>query len=97
MKKNRKNLDLPDMDSCKAILEEQFSQQQPHHDHGAHIASGTRFAEHKGHTIEIKTSYEINIDDKPFMGDQMVGDDGHLHCQSIPYETYGSAIDFVKN
>ena len=59
--------------------------------------SAIRTAQYKGHDIEIRTTYEIRIDGDLFPGRVMVDDEGHLHCHSIPYATYGSAVDFVKS
>ncbi len=106
MKKSYKSLELPDLNECRAILKEVFADPRGQPDavrqsskpkDMAHDASAVRTAEHKGHTIEIKTTYEIKIDGKPFRGQVMVDEEGHLHCHSIPYETYGSAVDFVKS
>ena len=77
-----------------------------HDDHAGHGGHGgdhdggftsTRTTHHDGHEIEIKTTYHIKIDGKPYRGHLSVNDDGHLHCHAIPYETYGSALDFVRN
>jgi len=106
MKKTYKSLGLPDLEKCGTALKKVFAdpQAQPdvvqqllETDVGLSDLSTVRTAEHNGHVIEIKTSYEIKIDGKPFPGDVMVDVDGHLHCHSIPYETYGSAVDFVKS
>ena len=97
MKNKRKSLRLPGKKKCQSILKEKFSELDTQPDEVESIASILRTAKYKGHSIKIKTSYEITIDGRPYKGSLMVGDDGHLHCHSIPYETYGSAIDFVKN
>ncbi len=105
MKKSYKTLELPDFEECKTSMKEVFKDPQalPHAvrklsmaDAEPHHASAVRTAEHEGRSIEIRTTYEILIDEKPFQGRVMVDDEGHLHCHSIPYESYGSAIDFVK-
>ena len=56
-----------------------------------------RTAEHNGHQILIKTTYEIEIDGVPFEGHASVDAEGRIHCHAIPYETYSSAVGFTKN
>ena len=56
----------------------------------------TREARHAGHKIEIRTTYEIHVDGELFRGHAAVNDEGHVHCHAIPYESFGSAIEFVK-
>ncbi len=55
-----------------------------------------RHAEHNGHTIEITTTYEITVDGKQFTGHVMVMQDGRLHCHGIPYESYASMVDLMR-
>lgn len=101
-----KTLGLPDRKECGAILtrvmtdpeaQPDFAKQSPGDHAHSRAASAVRRAQHNGHSIEIKTTYEITIDGKPFQGHVMVDPDGHLHCHAIPYETYGSAVEFVKS
>lgn len=56
-----------------------------------------RTAEHNGHQIAITTTYEITIDGVPFKGHASVDSEGRIHCHAIPYETYTSAVGFIKN
>ena len=51
---------------------------------------------YRGHSIEIKTTYEITIDRKPYRGHLEVGNDGRLYCHATPYESYESAVDMIK-
>ena len=64
--------------------------------HGGHGLVSKRVFTHRGHEVSIKTTYEITIDDKPYAGHVSVDEEGHIRCHSIPYETYPSAVDFVK-
>ena len=106
MGKSYKSLELPDSKKCMTAMKQAFDkpyapshipeQTSKKYTH-PHRAMGLRTAQHKGHKIEITTTYEIKIDGKPFKGHVMVDDKGHLHCHSIPYETYGSAVNFVKS
>lgn len=70
------------------------------HAHPRHEEDGLtsiRTAEYDGRQIFIKTTYEIEVDGVPFQGHANVDDEGRIHCHAIPYETYSSAIDFVKH
>lgn len=58
---------------------------------------GVRCAEHRGHEIEIVTTYEISIDGTPVHFHASVGDDGKLRCHESPYAAVPSAIDLVKH
>lgn len=64
--------------------------------HG-HMASETvRQAEYKGHHIEVRTIYEIHVDDKPITGHLAVTNDGRVHYHPVPNASFVSAIDLVK-
>ena len=63
---------------------------------GSHGLSSTRVFNYRGHQASVKTTYEIEIDDKPYAGHINVDEEGHIRCHAIPYETYPSAVDFVK-
>ena len=64
--------------------------------HGGRGLVSTRVFTHRGHEVSIKTTYEITIDSKPYAGHVSVDEEGYIRCHSIPYETYPSAVDFVK-
>ena len=55
-----------------------------------------RRVDHNGHAIEITTTYEITVDGKQFTGHIIVMQDGRLHCHGIPYESYASAVDLMR-
>ena len=104
----KKTIGLPDPGEIKGVLKEIFDDPQTQPDFvqeyspiqeesDAAEVSAIRTAQYKGHDIEIRTTYEIRIDGDLFPGHVMVDDEGHLHCHSIPYATYGSAVDFVKS
>ncbi len=104
----KKTIGLPDPGEINGVLKEIFDDPRTQPDFVqedsliqeesvAMDVSATRTAQYKGHDIEIKTTYEIRIDGELFPGHVMVDDEGHLHCHSIPYATYGSAVDFVKS
>ena len=67
------------------------------HQHGAGGTIETlREEEHKGHRITIRTTYQIEVDGKPFQGDLALGNDGELHIHSLPNYQFASAVDMVK-
>ena len=60
--------------------------------HGSSVRSFT----HAGHKVSITTIYEIAIDGKPFEGTLGVGENGQVHCHSLPNYQTASAVDMVK-
>ena len=67
-----------------------------HHGREETFAS-TRTALHRGHRIEIVTTYRIEIDDEPLTLHTMVMDDGTVHCHGLPNYSFPSAIDLAKS
>ena len=68
------------------------SHAESHGDHGGSVRSFT----HAGHKVKITTIYEIAIDGKPFNGTLGVGENGQVHCHSLPNYQTASAVDMVK-
>ncbi len=66
-----------------------------HHGHQTSFSS-TRTAQHRGHTVKIKTAYRIEIDDEPLTVHTMVMDDGSVHCHGLPNYAFASAVDMAK-
>jgi len=67
------------------------------HSHEAHGPMvSVRKDEYKGHKIEMKTTYEIKIDGKPFSGHMEVSNDGSVHYHPLPNYSWPSAVDFVR-
>jgi hypothetical protein len=63
--------------------------------HGRPIES-RREAEHAGHRIVIRTTYQVEIDGRVADLPLGVDNDGHVHCHSLPNYQFNSAIDMVK-
>jgi hypothetical protein len=63
-----------------------------HHMHG----SATRKAAHKGHTIEIKTTYEIKVDGKRLKISLAPDLDGSISYHVVPNVSFASAIDMIR-
>jgi hypothetical protein len=59
-------------------------------------AGSVRTAEYKGHHIVIKTTYQVTIDGKRFMGQLGVTNSGEVHYHGVPNAGFASAIDLVK-
>lgn len=74
----------------------EYKSDSSHHEHSDSFTS-IRKAQHRGRKIEIKTTYSIKIDDKPFTLHTMVMDDGTIHCHGLPNYSFPSAIDLVKS
>lgn len=66
-----------------------------HGAHGEHQA-GVRAFEYRGHTVRIRTRYEIHIDDEIWNQDVLVDDDGTVHYHGLPQYSVASAVDLLK-
>ena len=56
-----------------------------------------READHKGHHIVIRTTYEITVDGKPVTGHMGVDNEGQVHYHPVPNASFASAVDLVKH
>jgi hypothetical protein len=56
-----------------------------------------READYNGHHITIKTTYQIKIDGKPFMGVLGVSNAGTVHYHGMPTASFASALDLIKS
>jgi hypothetical protein len=59
-------------------------------------ATSIRQATHRGHEIEVVTTYEFKIDGKPVFGHFQVDDAGKLHCHDLPNYAFSSAVELGK-
>lgn len=65
------------------------------HTHGrAHTS--VRTAAYSGHTIEIRTTYEVSIDGQPLEAHMEVSDDGNVHYHALPNYATSSAVDLIR-
>ena len=62
----------------------------------AHGAETVRQETYKGHRFTIRTTYIIEVDGKPLHVPLMVGQDGQVHCHSLPNYRFNSAVDMIK-
>lgn len=54
-----------------------------------------RTAQHAGHEVVVRTSYEITVDGVPFDVHLSVGNNGRVHYHGLPTRDFGSVIDLV--
>jgi len=67
------------------------------HNHGNDGSVETlREDEYEGHHIVIRTTYKMEVDRKVLRVPLALGNDGQLHCHSLPNYQFASAIDMVK-
>ena len=90
----REDIPRPTPETIVRYLEQNPPEPSNHPHPGAH---GTvREAEHRGHHIMIRTTYEIEVDGVPIEGHLGVTDDGNVHYHPVPNVTFASAVDLVK-
>lgn len=65
--------------------------------HGTTALTSTRQATHRGHTIEVRTTYTITVDGQPLKSHVEVDDLGRVHYHGLPNYNFPSAIDMVKS
>jgi hypothetical protein len=61
-----------------------------------HEHPSVRTAEHNGHTIEIRTTYDVRIDGEPMEAHLGVSNDGNVHYHGLPNYSEASAIDLMR-
>ena len=64
--------------------------------HGKHEDTSVREITHNGHNIKIITTYRVEVDGKPAAMHLSVDEDGQVYTHAIPFITYASAIDLMK-
>lgn len=67
---------------------------QGHHHPGSELAS-VRTAEHAGHVITVRTSYEIQVDGRSFNPHVVVDNAGRVFYHGLPTRDFASVIDLV--
>jgi hypothetical protein len=66
------------------------------HVHGEQAMESVRRAEHKGHSIVVRTRYQIEVDRKSVASPIMVDDHGRVACHALPNYSFLSALDLVR-
>lgn len=66
------------------------------HAGGHGTTTSVRTAEHRGHTIELITHYEIRVDGRPVEIPLHVDNDGRVTCHAVPNYQSVSGVDVVK-
>lgn len=67
----------------------------PGHGPGQEIES-VRTATHQGHTIVIRTRYEIEVDGRPFQPHIVVDNAGRVHYHGLPTRDFASMVALVQ-
>lgn len=57
---------------------------------------GVESAEYNGHQIVIRTTYHIEVDGTPLMGQLSVDSDGHVESHALPNYEFTTPMNFVK-
>lgn len=71
--------------------------EQHDHGHDAHGGVSTmREDDYKGHHIVIMTTYNIEVDGKPFQAPIGLTNDGQLHVHSLPNYQFSSAVELMR-
>lgn len=77
-----------------AILKKMLQSNQS--GHSGHGPGPIRVAMHKGHRIEVKTTYEVKIDGKTVHWHFAPDQDGSVTYHAIPTRAFASAIDLIR-
>jgi hypothetical protein len=65
------------------------------HAHHTGAMTDVRKAEHRGHRIEVRTSYAITVDGRPFDIHVVVDNKGRVYYHGLPTRDFTSVIDLV--
>jgi hypothetical protein len=65
------------------------------HEHGDAGLASVRRAEHAGHEIVVRTTYEVTVDGEPFDVHLNVDNAGRVHYHGLPTRDFASVIDLV--
>ena len=65
----------------------------PHH---TGDLADVREAEYRGHRIEVRTSYAITVDGRPFDIHVVVDNEGRVFYHGLPTRDFASVIDLVE-
>jgi hypothetical protein len=66
------------------------------HPHHPSAMADIREAEYRGHRIEVRTSYAITVDGRPFDIHVIVDNEGRVYYHGMPTRDFPSVIDLVK-
>jgi hypothetical protein len=65
--------------------------------HAAHQATSVREFTHGGHVGRIITTYRIEVDGQEVHPHLSVDEDGRVFTHALPFVTYASAVDLMKD
>ena len=66
------------------------------HPHRTGALADLREAEYRGHRIEVRTSYAISVDGRPFDIHVVVDNDGRVFYHGLPTRDFPSVIALVE-
>ncbi len=66
------------------------------HPHRTAALADVREAEHRGHRIEVRTSYAITVDGRPFDIHVVVDNEGRVFYHGLPTRDFASVIALVQ-
>ena len=66
------------------------------HPHQTGALADVRQAEHRGHRIEVRTSYSITVDGRPFDIHVVVDNEGRVFYHGLPTRDFPSVIALVE-
>lgn len=64
--------------------------------HHEHETPAVRVATHKGHRIEVKTTYEVKVDGKKLAIKFAPDQDGSVFYHPVPNRSFTSAMDLIR-
>lgn len=74
---------------------EWLQQQAEHAGHGGPVET-VRQEDYLGHHIRVRTTYTLEVDDRPLKGHVAVALNGTVHYHALPNYSFSSAIALVK-
>lgn len=66
------------------------------HAHQTGTLADVREAEYRGHRIEVRTSYAITVDGRPFDIHVVVDNEGRVFYHGLPTRDFASVIELVE-
>ena len=80
-----------------ALREHAAELQHAGHAHEHPGSESVRRASHRGHEIEVRTTYRITVDGQPFPITASVDNAGRVHYHGLPTRDFPSTVDLVKD
>jgi hypothetical protein len=65
-------------------------------EHGHGQLESLRKFDYKGHSVVIRTRYEVTVDGQPINAHMSVDNKGRLNTHALPNYSFNSAVDMMK-